>query len=617
MQPKVYFTIIRPYTAPEIFEAVIDTSSVIDSGIEVGEYVKVLVKVVSPDNNTPVTLKIETCGSEEVMEVTNSDGDLILMSGENSDHMLVPGLYPFEVTMGDNKYYSYYKVLSKDFSNDSLLNLRKYLERLLKGLSYDLVKQRLGMAIPVSDMNPSLLQLFQFIDKNKRHIKKNLEKVLEDPLTDLKGQYKIRENTRRPDSKSFRWQAQKSVHQHSLYQAPRFYYEKHTQLTRRNVENQWVKYIVKYFLHSLRKLEVSFQKEINQVVKKIESQEKFLLQNQRQMQLGSQSFGYKKTVEELKKAKKRFESRIVELKDEKKVYDNYKQFIRQITFLFTKYENTEWLQEISIQKPKKVSQRMLKDHRYRKLYSLYNELTHLETKHVESSIPGIQFRKTWQLFEYYSVGIVIDILRDNGYIWTEGWLASKDSPHQHIGTLPQDTILKFEKTNSDHYIEVAYDTELESSILDTTYSRYFNNAGRRPDIRVTIYRSDGSLYSEKSGLIIEVKCRRHYYLINQDIDPDIKLQLRDFMRLEYYDSTASQQGGAPVKMPIKQVIVLYPKQNGMAPVKNDHVYGESMVYIQIEPSDPLSEAKPFGYDQLHRKVVHFLSQIEEEDELND
>ncbi|HJV16402.1 MAG TPA: DUF2357 domain-containing protein [Bacillales bacterium] len=609
MQPKVIFTIHRPYTEPLICEAKMDTSIVVFSEIKVNEYDRVDITFHCPHDEDAI-LRIETFDNEEVIEIKPSDSPMMIMNGNNTEHMLVPGHYQFEVITKDKRYCSYYYVKSKDFSDESLINLRLYLEKLLNGLSYDLIKQRLGMATPISEINPTLLQLFQFLDKHKQNIQQNLEMIMNDPILDLRGIYKITHISRRTNQKSIRWQAQKGGQKNSLSINPRLYYEKHAQSTSFNIENQWVRYIIKYFLQSLRKLELSFQKESQQISKKIDYQENKLEQTRKQLQ-GSLSFGYEKTLDSLRNTERRILGRIKGLKNEKGIYLKHKHFLRQVTYFFTEHENSHWIQSLPAHRPKKITQRLLKDYRYRKLYALYKELFKLESRKVESNLSGIQFRRTWQLFEYYNVGITIDILRDNGYKWVDGWLANKDNPNQHIGTLPPDTILRFQKENSNHYIEVAYDTELESTILDRSYSRYFNYSGRRPDIRITIFRNSGSLYSEEAGLIIESKCRRHKYIINEQIDPDIKWQLKDFWDLEYFDAMAAANGEIPVKKPIKQVIVLYPKQNGMKPVKSDHIYGDSMLYIQIEPNDPDSDEKPFGYNSLKERVDEFLSQVKE------
>jgi Domain of unknown function (DUF2357) len=610
-QPKVIFKIHRPYLEPKVQEAVIDESCIAFSGIEVSEYDRVEVQFNSPFDKNSV-LKIETYESNEELELRHSEQPITVMNGYNSEHMLVPGHYRIELLTNNKKILSYYKVRSKDFSDESLMNLRSYLENMLKGLSYDLIKQKLGMASPVTDFNPTLLQLFQFINKYKDRIKSNLDLIVKDPITDLKGEYNITTNPRKLDNKSFRWQALKGEQKDSVSISPRVFYEKHTKLAYNNVENQWVKFIINFFLQLLRKLEVSFMREISEVTKKSESQHLQLLENRNRIEIvkNGNPFGYQKSLESLKRNEKRIQRRIEELEKEMLIYSKQKLFLRKLTYFFTEYEKTSWILPLSPHKPKKITQRMLKDYRYRKIYHLYKELARLENRKVESQLPGLQFRRTWQLFEYYNVGLVINILKEVGYKWVDGWLAAKDNPHMHIGTLPAGTIMRFEREESDHYIELAYDNEIENSIIDQSYSRYFNDAGRRPDILLTIYSKDGSLYSNKAGLIIESKCRRHRYLINQSIDPDVKQQLRDFKNLEYFDASAYQSGDDPVKTPIQKVIVLYPKQTGIAPVKLDHVYGESMVYLQVEPNDPNINEVSFGYENLKAKLDSFISQVD-------
>lgn len=613
MQPKLLFIINRPYTATKVQEAIISENEIVYSEIEVKEYDKVDIIFTCPFDEDAL-LRIETYNSEDVLEIKSGNESVTIMGGTNTEHMLVPGHYQFEIITKHQNYFSYYCVKSKDFSDESLFNLRQYLENLLNGLSYDLIKQRLGMATPSSDLNPTLLQLFQFLDKHKRILQKNLELIKSDPIMDLVGEYRVTPFSKKPDQKSLRWQAHKAGQKNSLTFSPRLYYEKHSILRYKNIENQWVKYIINYFLQALRKLEVSFQKESHKITIKIEQQKANLGHTRDQLQ-GNHTFGYEKTLEVLRRNEKRIIGRIEDLNKEKDSYLEHKRFLRQLTYLFTEYENIHWIQDLKLQKPSKVPRRLLKDNRYRKLYSLYVELFKMETKNIESTVSGVQFRRTWQLFEYYNVGIIIDILRDNDYRWVDGWLASKDSPHQHIGTLPSDTILRFEKDNGDHFIEVAYDTELESTINDKSYSRYFNHSGRRPDIRITIFKNDGSLYSEKAGLIVESKCRRHKYIYNERIIPDIKWQLLDFLNLEYFDSQASISG--PVKRPIKQVVVLYPKQEGIEPLKTDHIYGDSLIYLQLEPCDPSFDGtKPFGYERLKEVIDQFLSQVEESEGLH-
>ncbi|PAD20173.1 DUF2357 domain-containing protein [Terribacillus saccharophilus] len=610
MLPEVTFTVYRNNLEPIEKKAKFINEQIIYSGIEVNEYTKVDVRLSCPFDDD-AKLVIDSCFSEDSIEIIESQGNVTIMSGENSPNMLVPGDYSIELSCKGVTYYSYYRVSSKVFSDVGLFNLRTYLENMLKGLSYDLVKQRRGMLSAIPEMNPTLLQVFQFISTHRNQISRNSKLILKEPITNLIGEYRVTNKTKKPDQKSQRWYAKRGHQKVSSLMVQDQYYEKHTKLSLDNQENQWVKYIIYYFLLKIRKLEVNFQKEMYSIKNRIDEQQRRLNQTEETMNKGSNTFGYKGTVKSLRDARRRITGRIEELEKEYNTYSSYKHLLTSTTSIFTELERTPWIQELPNRKPKKVTQKLLKDYRYRRMYSLYNEFRKLETNHNESRNTGIQHRRTWQLFEYYNVGILIDILRENGYKWVQGWLADSDNPQQHIGTLPQDTVLRLEKDNCDHYLELAYDSELETSIVDQSYSRYFNSDGRRPDIRLTIYKQNGKLYSEKAGLIVEVKCRHHRYLINEEIEPDVKVQLKDFKKLEYFDSNGLVNGD-PVKTPIKQVIVLYPKQNGKVPVVADHIYGEAIIYLQIEPNDITSEFKPFGYEAFKNNVDNFLSQIKED-----
>ncbi|WP_341285440.1 hypothetical protein [Priestia megaterium] len=610
MQPKLQFIIHNLYSEPTIKNVEMSSSNeFIFSGVELSEYSRVEVKLQTPLNLDAV-LRIESCETEELLELKSNSEKITIMHG-NSQEMLVPGEYPFEVIVGKEKYHGYYVIRSNHFSDEPLIFLRKYLEKLLRGLSSELIKHHLGMSQPLTEANYTLINLFQFIDKNKNQIQQSIQLISRDPITDLINQHSLRNYSRKPDSKSFRWQARKGELKNTHSFETPLHYEKHTLLTTKNIENQWINYIIKYFIRCLYQLEKSFRGNVQGIENQIIEKRKLIEDTEISLRKVRQnSIGYREQGKRLNQVVYRLDKRIKELEKEKEEHNKYVQFIKRMSNLFNEIEKMEWLNGVPTRKPNMSTNRLLKDYRYRKLYNLYRELSQLEISKPHFNQEAMRHRKTWQLFEYYNVGLLIDILRDNDYEWVSGWLADKENPFEHIGTLPGGTVLIFEKPGSDHYIEVAYDEELESTIFDKSYSRYFNDEGRRPDIRMTIYKQDGSLYGKKSGLVIESKCRHHKYLINKDIDPDVKIQLRAFKNLEYYDS--KEKG---VETPIKQVIVLYPKQKGIDAEKYDPIYGEGIIFLQIEPVDPEGEEKPFGYDSFKKWIEEFLSPVLESEEI--
>ncbi|MDY0943636.1 hypothetical protein [Priestia megaterium] len=610
MQPNLQFIIHNPYSKPIIKNVEMSSSNeFIFSGVELSEYSRVEVKLQTPLSLDAV-LRIESCETEELLELKSNSGKITIMHG-NSQQMLVPGEYPFEVIVGKEKYQGYYVIKSNHFSDQPLINLRKYLEKLLRGLSSELIKHHLGVSQPSTGTNYTLMNLLQFIDKHKNQIQNSIQLISRDPITDLISQHSLRNYSRKPDSKSFRWQARKSALNNTHSFEKPLHYEKHTLLTTYNIENQWISYIISYFIRCLFQLEKSFRENVQSIENQIIEKRKSIEDTEISLgKIKQNSIGYREQGKRLNQIVYRLNKRIEELEKEKEEHNKYVQLVKRISNLFNEIKKMEWLNGVPTRKPKMSTNRLLKDYRYRNLYNLYRDLSQLEISKPHFNQEAMRHRKTWQLFEYYNLGLLIDILRDNNYEWISGWLADKENPFEHIGTLPGGTVLIFKKPDSDHYIEVAYDQELESTLFDKSYSRYFNYEGRRPDIRMTIYRQDGSLYGKNSGLVIESKCRHHRYLINNDIDPDVKIQLGAFKNLNYYNS--KERG---VETPIKQVIVLYPKQKGIAAEEHDSVYGEGIIYLQIEPVDPESEETPFGYESFKKWIEEFLSPVLESEEI--
>lgn len=614
MLSDVYFIIYNRYSSQTITrKAHFSKEQATFSGVEVNEFTKVAVKLISSDSNAKVI--IDSCKEEgNPREEIPVDEEVIIMPGSNTEGMLVPGQHIIEIHSHGEIGYAYYTVKSTIFTDETLLSLRKYLDEMLSGLSYDLLKEKMGMQLPHNSTNSTLFQTFQFIDKHRKYIEHNVRGILRNPITNIIGKYKITPYTRKPDAKSFQWQVKKGIEKTSFSPSLPLYKEKHKELTMFNLENQWIKYIINFLLRSLRKLNVSLQIEMDRIDLKVLNLKQQVEENTKQLNkagISVNTYGYTNSVRSIKKNESNIQKKTLTLEKEKKTYEVNKQYVKNISKSLMLYEETSWLAELPIKKPSRPTQRMFKDHRYKSIYDIYLKLFKIENNNINSNKAGMRFKRTWQLFEYYSVGMVIDILKENGYQWVSGWLADKDNPNHYIGTLPGDTILRFNSPKNDHFIEVAYDADLDRKIINKEYSRYFNEIGRRPDIRMTIYKNDETIYSERAGLIIEVKCRNHHYIINNQIDPDIKEQLKDFKNLDYFNHTAHDR---PICKPIKQVVVLYPKQKGKDPVVLDHLYGEEIVYIQIEPGE-YGDKKPFGYESLKNRVNDFLSLVKDEKEV--
>ncbi|MBD8115017.1 DUF2357 domain-containing protein [Priestia megaterium] len=601
MHPKVTFIFKKGMYAQEK-EAKIDTSGITDSEVIIDEYHEFKVRFECKD---PLSvLEIEHYEGIDLLIVKPGD-EINLMKGGNTEDMFVPGHYPFKVTTRTNIYEGFYTIKSKHFSNDSLLNLRIYLEKMLRGLSYDLMRQRSGTFTNTMNLSPSIVQVYNHIADEYRKIKLNLDLISKDPITDITKKYMERLGSKRPDSKSLRWLSQKGISKNTNQLLPTIFNEKHTVLTVNTLENQWILFIVNYILRSLRQLEASFTSNILNLEEKI-IQKKEDIKKIKQEMASMRTYGYTKISKQYESNINRSRAKIETLLKEIEKSRLIKQEIRYMISTFSKFEDLRWMKEVSNQFPQKQTIRMLKDTRYAIVLRFYKELKKMKKKQASTKEKGIPFKRTWLLFEYYSLGLVIQSLQELGYVWIEGWLADRESPLLHLGTLASDTVLKFEK--DDHYIEVAYDLEIETPNNDTTYSRYVDSNGKRPDIRITVLNKNNEIYNEQSAIVIDSKCRSHHYLFheNPNIFTDVMEQLNGYRRLEYYSSSLNR-----LIFPVSEVLCLYPKQSGAKPLTK-RLMGENGIFIQVEPTDPSLDIKPFGYDLLHERLKLFTSRVVEQ-----
>jgi hypothetical protein len=77
-------------------------------------------------------------------------------------------------------------------------------------------------------------------------------------------------------------------------------------------------------------------------------------------------------------------------------------------------------------------------------------------------------------------------------------------------------------------------------------------------------------------------------------------QCRAYKNIQYYSSI-----NKTTQHKVNHVVVLYPKQDGAKPVELK--YGNSIVFIQIEPVDPDSDKLPFGYNELMEQIKNFVN----------
>jgi len=617
-KPRVYFNTYRNNKCIRSQLANFDNEKRIYSGVEIKEFENIKVELKSEDNDAFV--KIQLDADKNPTTIFANSGEIELLEGGNTESMLVPDYYLFEIRSSTQNYSAFFKITSQHFPSEELLNLKEYLNKLIRGLIYDLNQKKYGLSPEEGLTIGSLIQFYDKINRERSQILNILKSVIDDPIENISNEYQIRPYTRNPDLKSIRWQISKGETKGGTADKPLVYNEKQTILSRENLENQWIKYILQELLEVFRSVNQSLNVEKNHIT---ERQESLLLRKKenkaKRNRFKRNRYAYRNQLRRLKREIKRQREERKEIdKRLKSVTDRIRTIKWWKTSLILIKEDY-WLQNIKEERPKRIPKSLLRDWRYKKIYDYYRKLYKIKKKDTTLDTYSDMQRRTWELYEYYTVGLVVDILQELGYDWESGWLADYDDLYlsSGLGGLPQDTLMYFKSKEGDHYIELAYDYRMEQSYnKKIEKGQYFHLRQRRPDIRLTILDSSKSIYSRvdstiKPGLIIEVKYRNHGNILGRKYSTDVKEQLIDFLDLRYYDPKLFDEKLGPEE-PIKQVIVVYPKQNRGKAFERDREYGNRIVYLQLSPSNQDDADSPFGYKRLKEKIEIFLNQIQKE-----
>lgn len=590
MQAEIRFTIESlKGSSKKVITKIIDETSCPDRNlgdefISFREHSTVTVELFS--HNPDVVMEIESYSSDEVVAVKPGEG-ITISSGKDEDDMLVPGSYYIAIIMDNKRYEGLFTVESSSMSWDGVVNMRKYLESLLQGLSYDLQSKRRERLGEQDLHNVFLDGIFSFINENHNMVVNHINSIISSPITNIKKTYRELPYSRRPDYKSEKWLSKKGSAVNGNHLLPEIVYEKHTTLDRDNAENRYLRRMI----HDISILLCSLEGRFEAVHKNIEHS----MQNKHQESIKVKE-GYENLLnnfrvsERYKIQKKRkvdqLKEAVKELEERDKLLYNAINSIKKFRAMLSHSEFQTWLQDIKgYEKTYRPSLIMLKDSRYLELYNFYVNLKAMEKNDRIDTNIKFSHKRTSKLFEYFTVAMVINILQSEGFEWDGGWIA--DRKISYTGELPDGTVMHFSKASIECH--VVYDMEVESS---ESLGFVRNNARyNRPDIRVEFY-EDGEL---KSALIIEVKCRKSKYLFSEDGDTSVIEHLKDYYNLGYNSTAQSKiERGR-----INRVIVVYPKQPQIIKYHGDYDFS----FVQIEPGQVIDET--YGYNALKKEIEDF------------
>lgn len=513
--------------------------------------------------------RFESANPEDELWVEKFDGDSfqVVRPGESlevkkrgdADSMLVPGEYPVLVKTAAGTYETLYRIQPSNMSWDQLMNLRTYLEQKMTGLAYNVLRWRSGSFGSESDPVHHALKVYHHIQRNFNKLRHQLESIMRDPIQDVIQVYGERKYSRKPDMKSQRWLSKRGSVKNANISSPTYFFEKHTELTADTLENRWIKFILRKTVQELKQVQRMYESSRTEQKSRLAKKMAELRSYKERMQRIGTQYGFDDRRKELRKLIYHNEQELAQLQDGLRKIDQHLEEAGKYIAQFSRYEQAERLANVRNRlHHKKPTLRLLKDPRYGGVYRFYKGMETLQQRTVSSTKMTFPYKKTSLLFEYYVLCLVIEILQESGFLWTEGWLADYEHPELAIGELSSETLMRFEHNKGDAYIELAYDTQILNS-GDQSASHFIANVKRAPDIRISLYRNNGDFLS---AIILDAKYRRFEYLWNDVEENDVMKQLNDYLRIWYFDVNKS---GRLRRDAVSKVVAVYPRQPNAAP----------------------------------------------------
>ncbi|KRU28943.1 hypothetical protein VT91_21390 [Clostridium sporogenes] len=608
MQTKVTFYVFyRNEILTSTKYLIIDDSTKEELGDTIAtfdEYSKIAVKFESDDSNA--ILEIDSSISEYPLQLRPSDEVITISEAEDHDSMLTPGYYGINVITTSKIYRGLYFLNSKSVIWEGLINLRKYLETIMTGLAQNLYIQRMsGQKNIYGDEDYSLNKMYFYISNNIENVINSVGSIIKNPLTDIKKRYREQYYVRKQDVKSQRWLCTKGFSKNKNIYIPDIVLEKHSFLDTDILENCYIKQMIEKILEIVLFIENRYEiiqaNSIDIINNKIEIYKDNelsynVLKNDRVVS-GEHKASKKRELKFLQNDIDKLQEHTVFITD---ILTN----LKKIKNMLLIYVNETWLNEImytgTVLRP---SQKLLRDNRYYQIYDFYLNILTIEKNDPQNRKPYFPSKKTSKLFEYYSVCLIINILKSEGFEWQSGWLADDMDEELFNGEIPTNKPIILIKDNL--RAELFYEKEVEANttVMDKNISDFVRMNGRhyKPDIMLSLF--DNETRELINSIVIEAKCCMSRNLKSKNGPSKAIEQAKDYYNFGYYDKKKRGKNKTRRGV-IEAVIITYPKQDRIIHYGYDDM---NVSFIQVEAADTMDITKHFGYKELKNEIdTYFL-----------
>lgn len=526
---------------------------------------------------------------------------------ETCDHKLVPGYYSYDLCLGDKILEGIYFMEPSAIEWNDLVNLRDLINTYINGLANNMYSKRRMKKLIEENLLPLNLSEIRLRIKNEENLLiNNIKNIVDSPLCDIKKEYKEGNYKASIDNKGQKWLATKGIFRNSNIYVPEIVYSKHAVRNINIPENKWVKKIIKAFITWIVMIEDSYyfknenlNKQIGEEIKKKRS-----LDEEYRVLSGHYTVN-RIRINQIKEEKGYIDIDIKKIRKKQDTIQNNIADMKRLKSFLLIYSNESWIKDID--KEEKIVRptvRLFKDQRYYKIYNLYRSIKNMENIEAETYEIRIPYKDTPTIFEYYTVLMIIEILKDINYEWIEGWLADDIDINLRDGSIPKEQPFIFINERENLRIELFYEKQVNSNsnVRKAKISDFVrtNASHYKPDIIMAIFDNTTNKYI--TSIIIEVKCTKSGYLNISSKPNRIKNQLTDYYTLNYYDMNEEVKKRFKTGA-VSKVIVTYPKQKYKA--KQDTM-GMDINFIQIgSKGDHMEEH--YGYDQIKSEIQEVIS----------
>lgn len=515
--------------------------------------------------------------SDRLLEVDPVEGDVylspsshpvILFENSQNSYPLIPGFYRIVVDHGDQRFYSWIKIIPKQLEEEQWEVMKYEVEKELKGLAHDVILRKMGMDSGTLGLSKALLGQFIVI--------KNRFPSVMTVLSDLyrKVNYKItKEYVLVPKEKSMLIDERTIRHRVS--------HPENSQMLKTPVngiiydipENRFAKKIINSvcqtlseFLETVGKMEESIKNSVQQ--------------------------SYFRT----KREKDRTLTELHSLGEMASKMRGALQWVR----------TAPWYESVGDFKTVIPPYVMNSDPRYRVLYQLYRELNNDQIDLMMDKSYSYQWKRTDKLYEIWGYIQFIKALNneENGFTPVEGWVFDENFDGQKllVPTLPSDTEVVFRK--DDIRVHLVYEALLPTQSRLTTSEKPLYTRGTHtcPDGRIDVYKDEVFIGS----IIFDFKYRPRQTIWNQSLI--LTNQPNGVMRqlVSYGDNLHSPylfgEGAslfAGQVSPVQEVWAIYPNRYSSQNI--DEFPDHKLCLLELTPR--------FDHSHLARKVSNAIDKL--------